>query len=538
MAQATQPYKRSLSGSIGSGMKSVLGGNDRRFYVLEHKVSSQYHKAGESQRIIVDQIEIGRGHECQVRFDESFTTVSRRHAAIVKDGDNWKLVQLSQTNSTYLNGRRVEKEWYLQSGDEIQLSTNGPKLGFIVPQGEKGLVKSIGLTSRLNLFRQQALRPYKTAISVLSCVLVAALILGGWKIFKQQQIIENQTSKIAYMASDFQERIDRADEKRRKDSIENVRQLEAQKRLFEKEIADERNRTLDLMNKKGGSGFDVLIQEQNIYNDIFFLFTEKVVFVQNGKEIQIMSTQKVKDENGQTVIKKVPYGWSGTGFLMEDGRFVTARHCIEGWMFEAYNGDDEIHDVQRYIASGGDDEIVVYLRAVSSISKREFSFTNKDFVINHSMDKKAKIGVSEDGNPLYWIFPYPAADDWPDEMLSTDWAYSTKTEGQKGGLMKDIDLSQNLLPMQPLAAIGFPQDIGVNEWKQAVQPIASNITCSGRGLAKSGCILHSSGTDHGNSGGPIFAISGDKLVVVGIVSREDARSEQFNWAVPISLIYK
>ena len=177
MAQATQPYKRSLSGSIGSGMKSVLGGNDRRFYVLEHKVSSQYHKAGESQRIIVDQIEIGRGHECQVRFDESFTTVSRRHAAIVKDGDNWKLVQLSQTNSTYLNGRRVEKEWYLQSGDEIQLSTNGPKLGFIVPQGDKGLVKSIGLTARMNLFRQQALRPYKIALIVLSILFVLAV--GG-----------------------------------------------------------------------------------------------------------------------------------------------------------------------------------------------------------------------------------------------------------------------------------------------------------------------------------------------------------------------
>ena len=161
----TQPttYRRSLSGSVGAGMKSVFGGEGRRYYMLVHKVSSKYHKAGEAQRIIVDQIEIGRDPKCQVRFDESFTTVSRRHAAIVKDGDNWKLVQLSQTNTTYLNGRRVEKEWYLQNGDEIQLSTNGPKLGFIVPEGEKGTVSSIGLTARLNLFRKQALRPYKNA---------------------------------------------------------------------------------------------------------------------------------------------------------------------------------------------------------------------------------------------------------------------------------------------------------------------------------------------------------------------------------------
>ena len=50
---------------------------------------------------------------CQVRFDDSFSTVSRRHAAIIKDGDNWKLVQISKTNTTLLNGRPVQTEWYL-----------------------------------------------------------------------------------------------------------------------------------------------------------------------------------------------------------------------------------------------------------------------------------------------------------------------------------------------------------------------------------------------------------------------------------------
>ena len=120
MAQPTNTYKRSLSASVGAGMSSIFGGSGRRYYILEHKVSTRFHKAGESQEIIVDQIEVGRDPKCQVRFDESFKTVSRRHAAIVKDGDNWKLVQLSQTNSTYLKGRKVQKEWYLQNGDEIQ----------------------------------------------------------------------------------------------------------------------------------------------------------------------------------------------------------------------------------------------------------------------------------------------------------------------------------------------------------------------------------------------------------------------------------
>ncbi len=179
MAQATQAYKRSFAGSVGSGVKSIMGGEGTKYYMLVHKVSSQYHKAGESQPIIVNQIEIGRDAKCQVRFDESFTTVSRRHAAIIRDKDNWKLVQLSHTNSTYLNGHKVQNEWYLQNGDEIQLSTNGPKLGFIIPEGKGAAVGSIGLTKRLSLFRQQALRPYKTAIWSVVAALALVCVVGG-----------------------------------------------------------------------------------------------------------------------------------------------------------------------------------------------------------------------------------------------------------------------------------------------------------------------------------------------------------------------
>lgn len=48
MTQPTQRYKRTLKGSIGAGVQSVLG-SDRRFYILEHKISSKYHKTGENQ---------------------------------------------------------------------------------------------------------------------------------------------------------------------------------------------------------------------------------------------------------------------------------------------------------------------------------------------------------------------------------------------------------------------------------------------------------------------------------------------------------
>lgn len=184
-------------------MGAIFNASGRSYYILEHKTESKYHHAGESQKIIVDQIELGRDSSCQVRFDESFETVSRRHAAIVKEGNDYKLIPLSQTNTTLINGQVVTGEWHLTSGDEIRLSSKGPLLGFIVPQGEQSLVKSIGFTERLNLFRKQALRPYKTALWILAIVLILAVaglvtwnVLQGQKFEKDLELKQQQIEQV------------------------------------------------------------------------------------------------------------------------------------------------------------------------------------------------------------------------------------------------------------------------------------------------------------------------------------------------------
>jgi len=190
-------YKRTVAGSVGAGMAAVFNASGRQYYILEHKTESLYHHAGESQKIIVDQVELGRDSACQVRFDESFETVSRRHAAIVKDGEGWKVIPLSQTNPTYVNGQPIMAETKLNNGDEIRLSSKGPLMGFIIPQGKQSLVSSIGMTERLSLFRQQALRPYKRAIWTLAIILILAV--GGlitWNILQgkkfDRELLEKQ----------------------------------------------------------------------------------------------------------------------------------------------------------------------------------------------------------------------------------------------------------------------------------------------------------------------------------------------------------
>ena len=177
-------YKQTLAGSVGAGIGSLFNASGKKYYILEHKTSTLYHKKGESQKIIIDEIELGRDAGCQVRFDEACDTVSRHHAAIVKDGEGWKLINLSKTNATLVNGQPINGEWHLNSGDEIRLSTRGPIMGFIIPQGAQATVDSIGLSERFTLFRQQALRPYKVATAILSVLVLAAIGLAVWAICK------------------------------------------------------------------------------------------------------------------------------------------------------------------------------------------------------------------------------------------------------------------------------------------------------------------------------------------------------------------
>lgn len=511
MAQATQKYSRSLSGSIGAGMKSLVGGSGRRYYVLEHKVSSKYHKAGENQKIIVDQIELGRDPKCQVRFDESFGTVSRRHAAIVKDGDNWKLVQLSKTNSTYLNGHKVDKEWYLQNGDEIQLSTNGPKMGFIVPEGEKGLVKSIGLTQRMSLFRQQALRPYKQAIAALACVLIVGLGVSSVIIWQQHVDITNlkglyahATNEIEHMRESNSE-IDAVigDMERRVAEQDSI--IEANKRR----INSLRNRGGGVPNSQGISPTtDVQSKIAAVKPSVYYI--ETTVYITDGNQ-----TQKVSQSGG-------------TGFLLDDGRFVTARHCVESWLYgepQANILNETFENVKVW------SEINAY-----GVNGDDFKLKSSDFTIDHSKDVILDAGTDENGNQMKMRLAYyierkdrqsgEVVRIGTPDMWGTDWAVARTNK--TGAIKANAQLSASLNAGHEVHLLGFPRGLGVMDGQNRIEPIYNKMTVARDGINSAGCIMVSQGVNHGNSGGPVFAISGNDMFVIGIVSRLESASQLTN----------
>lgn len=483
----TKSYKKTLSGSIGAGMGSLFAPGGKKYYILEHKVSSKYHKAGENQEIIVDNIELGRDSHCQVRFDESFKTVSRHHAAIVKDGDNWKLVQLSKTNSTFLNGRPIKDEWYLQNGDEIQLSVNGPKIGFITPTGKKSTVGSIGLTRRLSLFRQQALRPYKTAITCLSVVLVLAIAgLGTWNYFLREDL-----SAHGVMLAE-QINANKAN-KAKADSLANELVANNEKmKGYEDKIAD-MTKKVTSANARAAAAWEKA--------------QESVLVVPTSGELSDASKKTYYCEMLIYVDGKCVDGGSGTAFLLDDGRLITAQHCVNPYNFIDTNNETSL--LLNAIMVQNPQVVTCKFTAISPSGdkiEKTFAPNNSPFSMVYSLETLGTIDVS--GQP----YAVKAAN----FSSKNDWA-SLKT-GKSGGLTFDNSKSTSLPINTHLNILGFPKGVGAENMSN-VSPINSESSVAREGLDTDGCILLSnSETDHGNSGGPVFAKLDGKFVVVGILT--------------------
>ena len=488
MAQQNQTYKRSLAGSVGAGLGSVFNAGGRTYFILEHKVSSKYHKAGESQEIIVDQIEIGRDPKCQVQFDETFHTVSRRHAAIVREGDNWKLIQLSQTNQTFLNGRPVTKEWYLQNGDEIQLSVNGPKLGFIVPTGNKSKTGSIALSRRLSLFREQALKPYKTAMAAMAAIILLLIVAGAtWGVIDYQHDQERELAMQDMMGQWENSQLEMEEERRQ--SAAKQAEIERKMRKMQEEYA-----ALVEQTKRGAVTGTTSISacEPSVY----FVYMRKVVVTYDGES-------KTFENLG-----------SGTGFMLSDGRFITARHVVEPWMYLTNSSSDELILCNAVAHNGG--EVECFLDAYSPPGEKISLRSSTASVYRATDETKVVDGVT-----------FVTA-----SMDASD--YASFQTIKKEGLPHDNALSRKLPVQAKLTILGYPMGLGANS-PEDIHPIYSEAVVAREGL-HDGLILTTATTfEPGNSGGPVFAsTTNGELIVVGVVHAIQGRST--GYVVPISAV--
>ena len=62
---------------------------------------------------------IGRSPDNDIFLDD--VTVSRKHAVLAQDGNQFLIEDLGSLNGTFVNRRRIESPMRLESGDEVQI---------------------------------------------------------------------------------------------------------------------------------------------------------------------------------------------------------------------------------------------------------------------------------------------------------------------------------------------------------------------------------------------------------------------------------
>jgi S1-C subfamily serine protease len=496
--------KGQFTKSVGAGLGAVMGGGGS-YYVLEYKTPAGRFPAGHRQEVIVNYLELGRDPKCGLRFSEQDRTVSRKHAAITREGDSWALVNLSQTNPTLLNGRPVTSKWYLQSGDEIQLSNEGPRLGFLIPANNKA--GSLGLSRRLSLFRQQAMRPYKTAMMAMGMLLLLVIAGGAYGITYLMQENKQQQQTLVDLEAKQQLSAALADSLVRVNQ-ENKELMEKMQRDMGRIRQEVRNRpTPPPSSAQGssptpGSGFNQ--DEMNaLYPDVYHINADRL-------------TLTYPDGSSETV---EGYSWSGTGFLTADGRFITARHVIEPWFFPSPG--DELMFLLNILQVNAGVKVEARIRATSP-SGRQLTFKGGQFWVDRSKD--ARVEANIEGESVVVQIGYDNPNDG-----------SYINAGASGSLVCDTQRSTSLRTGESLVVLGYPLGIGASEAGN-MAPIFGRTTVARPGLENGSIITTDRTFDHGNSGGPVFYRNEDgTFVVVGLIS--GGMGDAIGRIVPVSLLY-
>jgi hypothetical protein len=490
-ASSTQKFAKSVGGSL----KSLVGGKGRKYFVLEYATPSEKHRTGETVEFIGDYIEIGRGNQYAVNFGEDCATVSRPHAAIIRTEQGWVLKPLSAKNPTLLNKIPVRDQAPLNNGAEIQLSYEGPRLLFLIPANNS--VASMGMTARMKAVVKEAVRPYKKILS--ATLVVFLLIISGLVYYMngQQSNFKNMITQMEKVS------------KEERDSIlsrntTNQQRLENKiARLIKQQAPPQYNTSGSGANNGTAAAGTAASSVQSLYGNVYYIRTDKIVAEFNGQTIQC------------------PVGLSGTGFLLNDGSFVTARHVVEPWFFIKNESNEAMKAINVIASNGG--KITHYFTAWSPTGGK-ISFKSTDFVIDRSQDELGKYKDTDSSEVLITLATKSLDN-------GRDWAV-VKTDG-KSGLSFNVDLSAKLPASTKLYVLGYPFGMGVNS-AEDIRPIYSECQVSRDGLDNGKIDISGRGFDQGNSGGPVFAMVENKYYVIGIVSAEYGAQ---GYIVPLSSIH-
>jgi len=465
-----------MTQAMSTGFK-VLAGSDVPAYTLEYLTPTKNKKIGDYETIVINYIEIGRDKKCAVHFDEDTPTVSRKHSAIEKKKEEIIIKNLSQTNPTLVNGRPVNNQWYLNNGDEIQFSIEGPKMRFNV--SATGTAKMTG-KQKMTLLVQQAVKPYKTYLISLLLLLVTSSSVLGYYLYRT--LGDNETLKGNLADSQVM----------RQQLKSTLEQQTVMAKFMEDSLNQEREKlTRELKSQKAKNAalkdsIKSLASAENLINNdhIYYIEANKV-------------TIKMSDGEDVEFDEKL---WIGTGFLVDNNKFVTARHVITPWRFDISN---EFYLALNILEQSGEKIIIDF--SVKAPSGNTFSFTNLDFKLNEQRDISDSRQYEEES------YEVKIAND-----MNTDWAV-LRVESINSDYKSNASLSKNLKQLSEVIIFGYSYGIGGG---YNTSPLASKSQVGKDGLENGLIHLTNRGFGSGNSGGPAFSYNNStkSYEIIGIVS--------------------
>ncbi len=442
------------------------------------------------RKIIATKCLFGRDEDCTIVFAEEDDTVSSRHACVEYDGQHFYLVHLSQSNPTLLNGKEITEigtRKRLKNNDEIQLSRVGPLFQF--KENDSKLLK---LTQRFQRFAKTTLLPYKVAIGVLLSVLLLALSLIFYQYSQYEPLLQiTQTIRTQHQA-DAQKIIEL--------NRQNADLQSAMKKGFEFNKASSQP---TMPRPKPLTTIDIPSEVKKMSGSIYLIRAKSInLLFTDGSE------QYIELKNGQ--------GWNGTGFLCLDGRFITARHVIEPWLYFDKNDVDMIR-LNMIATQGG--KVTVNFEAQSS-NFLTIKFTNQSFTSNTTSDCNAT-GTTTTGESVALT----------KASLQNDWA-TMKTKYKSGNVLFDAALANNLSQTQALHVLAYSNGDVLQE-NGKLEPLYSTTTAAQSGTIKGFINVSIRNFETGASGGPVFVNRNGQFVAVGMVV---SKMGEIGRILPLSVI--
>lgn len=568
MAASTQPFK-SAGSNLGKTIAqswSMITGKDVPNYSLLYLDPTVSRKRGEHETIVMPHIVLGRSNKCHVRYSDEYRTVSREHASITVDGSNFVLNHNpAATNPTYVNGRIIGTGYLLQNGDEIQLSTNGPKIRFNTSSLK---TSTIGLTSRIGQAIGQAIKPYKQALYILSFLLIASLAFAGYNMYQNSKHEENVQilkteleelneakrfvdQEIAKLIAQGKENSKKMEDlmKRKDKIIEREKEIVKSKDSKEDNIFPNRNGN---SNGSGGNGSDrpmkgcegmtdVEINKILPKDDVVLIVMKNLTVKYEGKNASIGPDSYYKYHTNLPEAEDRSGILYATGFITKEGKLITARHAVQPWRFYNTCSDEKSKVMWKQInvleEAGATIEAQFDVLAGQG---RKFQVTYRSGLISHDNDdrkdrsrergaKKIKIDLFKDQKIKFKDLP-----DITREANSSaqDWVAFDSERG--GKIHHDKNMSTLLEAGTELYILGFSHTVGAMDLTKWIDPTFARTTVGNDETLNKIIIISGLTFGPGNSGGPAFACIDGEIKCIGVAVKAIGSSNGV--IIPISNI--